>query len=450
MVRREVAGPSTLSRDAIVALDKQHVWHPYTAMEEYIASGAPLVIERAEGARLHDADGRVFLDGNASWWVAALGHRHPRLLRALARQAETLGHTSLAGVTHAPAALLARDLCAVAPLGLTRVLFSDDGSTAVEAALKIAVQFFGQNGRPEKRRFVALDGAFHGDTAGAVSLGGVEVFRRHFGALLFDVVRVASPAPADEEDGEAWRRAFAAVEELLATSAHEIAAVVVEPIVQGAAGMRAYAPRYLAALRALTARLDVLLIADEVFTGYGRTGPMWGCDHADVAPDLLCTAKGFSGGLLPMAATLASERLFDGFRGGRERALLHGHSFTGNPLGAAVAREVLAIYRDEDVLGQVARKAPRLAATVAELRGRPGVLRVRQIGMIAAVDLLPSSTRGGYLGEAGWRVYEQGLSRGALLRPLGDTAYLTPPLTISDGDLDQLCGIFVDSVRAAT
>jgi adenosylmethionine---8-amino-7-oxononanoate aminotransferase len=437
------------SRDEILALDRQHLWHPYTAFDEQ-AIRPPLVIARADGALLHDLDGRPFLDGNSSWWVAALGHRHPRLVRALAEQAAVLGHTALAGVTHEPAARLAGDLCAIAPQGLTRVLFSDDGSTAVEAALKIALQFFAQNGRPEKRRFLGFDGAFHGDTAGAVSLGGIDVFRRRFGPLLFDALRVPSPAPDDDRDVLGWERACAAVETLLARDGREVAAVVVEPIVQGAAGMRIHAPEFLMRLRQATAAHDVLLIADEVFTGYGRTGPMWACAHAGIAPDLLCTAKAFSGGLLPMAATLATERIFDGFRGGRDRALLHGHSFTGNPLGAAVAREVLAVYRDEDVLGRAARKAPRLAAAVDEVRRLPFVMRVRHIGMIAAADLAaPSPGSSGYLGDAGWRVYDEALRRGALLRPLGDTVYLAPPLTIPDEDLDRLCAIFVASVGVA-
>ncbi len=433
-----------LSRDEVLRLDRQHLFHPYGFADD---PRPPLVIAHAEGARLVDADGREYLDGNASWWVAALGHRHPRLVAALAAQAQTLGHVALAGITHEPAAALARDLVAVAPSGLTRVFFSDDGSTAVEAALKLAVQLFAQEGRPKKRRFVALEGAFHGDTSGAVSLGGVEVFRRRFGPLLFDAIHVPSPAPDDEADEVAWRRAFDAVAALVEREHEEIAGVVVEPIVQGAAGMRRYAPEYLARLRELTARRDVLLITDEVFTGYGRTGPMWACDLAGIAPDLLCTAKGFSGGLLPMAATLLTERIFDGFRGGRSRAFLHGHSFTGNPLGAAVAREVLAVYRDEDVLARAAGKARRLAAATEALRVLPSVLRVRQIGMVAAADLAPSG-QGGYLGEAGWRVYDEGLARGAVLRPLGDTVYLTPPLNIPDDDLDRLCGIWLDAVRA--
>ena len=425
------------TRDEIVALDKRHVWHPYTPMQEYMATGRPLVIARAEGARLHDVDGRTYLDGNSSWWVAGLGHNHPRLVRALTEQAARLCHASLAGVTHEPAALLAAEMAAVAPAGLSRVFFSDDGSTAVEVAAKMAVQLFHQNGQPRKRRLVALEGAYHGDTVGATSLGGVEVFRQPFGALLFDVVRVPSPA----EFGEA----FAGIERAMAAAADEIAAVFVEPIVQGAAGMRIYAPEYLARLRELCTRHDVLLVADEVFTGYGRTGPMWACDHAGIAPDLLCTAKSFSGGMLPMAATLATERVFAGFLGGRERAFMHGHSFTGNPLGAAVAREVLAVFRDEDVLARAQAKALRLRAAVEELAPRLGPERCRQIGMIAACDLGGA----GYLGGIGWRVYEEALARGAYVRPLGDTVYLAPPLNIDDGDLERLCSIFVESIRAA-
>lgn len=439
-------------RDEVVALDARHVWHPYTAMAEYERRRGPqmpLVIERAEGARLYDVDGRVYLDGNSSWWVASLGHGHPRLVRALVEQAARLCHTSLADVTHEQAARLAAELVAVAPAGLTRVFYSDDGSTAVEVAAKMAVQFFRQNGRPEKQRLVALEGAFHGDTVGAASLGGVDVFRQAFGALLFDVVRVPSPADPGAHAGTAkkpdWAAAFASMEQALRGAAHEIAAVVVEPIVQGAAGMRIYAPEYLRRLRALTDELGVLLIADEVFTGYGRTGPMWACDHAGVAPDLLCTAKGYSGGMLPMAATLATERVYAGFLGGRERAFYHGHSFTGNPLGAAVAREVLAVYRDEDVLGGIPRRAARLRALADALGRRHGDESARSLGMVLACDLGGA----GYLGDIGRRVYEEGLRRGAYIRPLGDTVYLVPPLNIDEADLDRLCGIFLDATAAA-
>jgi adenosylmethionine-8-amino-7-oxononanoate aminotransferase len=428
-------------REEIVRLDKTHVWHPYTPMDEYIARTDPFVVVRAKGARLFDADGRIYLDGNSSWYSAVLGHGHPRLLSALAKQSETLAHCSLAGTTHEPAARLAAELCAIAPKGLSRVFFTDNGSTSIEVAVKIAVQSWRQLGRPGKSRFIALEGAFHGDSIGAASLGGVEVFRRPFGSVLFDCVRVPSPA----EGGHA--RAFDAITSAIQNAPDSIAAVVVEPMVQAAAGMHIYDPAYLRELRALCTARDVLLIADEVFTGYARTGPMWACEHAGIAPDLMCIGKAFAAPL-PMAATLATERVFDTFRGGKERALYYGHTFCGNPLGAAVAREVLAVYRDEAVLGQVARKAPRIRSAFDKLASAPGVQRVRSLGMIGAADL-GGVSKAGYFGDMGWRVYDEARRRGAYLRPLGDTIYVCPPLTIDDAELDELLTIVDASVQAA-
>jgi adenosylmethionine-8-amino-7-oxononanoate aminotransferase len=449
-------------RERILQADRAHLWHPYTPMDEYIARGTPLVIERAAGARLYEADGRSLLDGNASWWVAALGHNHPRLVEAVKRQAERLCHVSLAGVTHEGAALLAEELAARCPGDLRRVFLVDDGSTAVEAAVKMCAQYWFQRGEGRKRRYLALEGAFHGETVGATSLGDVEVFRRPFAGLLFDCVRV--PAPADEG---AYRQAFEALERALARGAGELAALVLEPLVQGASGMRMYPASFLERARALCDEHRVLLVADEVFTGYGRTGRFWACDHAGVAPDLLCTAKGFSGGVLPMGAVVASERVFEGFFGGRERAFLYGHSFCGNPLGASVAREVLRIFDEERVLEGIPERARRIEETFRALGALPGVAHARSFGMIGALDLLPQaavptpSSRheeldaielkpgGGYLAQAGWRVYEEALRRGAYLRPLGNVIYTTPPLNIPLAELDELLAILADSVRAA-
>jgi adenosylmethionine---8-amino-7-oxononanoate aminotransferase len=278
---------NALSRTRIVELDKQYVWHPYTPMAEYLTQTDPLVIARAAGARLFDANGRSYLDANSSWYCAVLGHGHPRLLAALKRQADLLCHTALAGMTHEPAVRLAERLVAVAPAGLEHVFFSDDGSTAVEVALKLALQYWAQNGRPARTRFVALEGAYHGDTLGTVGLGGVELFRRPFAAAIIDCLRV----PRAESGHE---RAFDALEQLLARDADQIAAVVLEPVVQGASGMRCYAPELVARAREFTQRHDIFLVLDEVFTGYGRTGPMWASQHARILPDLMCTAKGFS------------------------------------------------------------------------------------------------------------------------------------------------------------
>ncbi len=429
-----------MDRAEIVRLDKARVWHPYTAMDDYVANVDPLVVARAKGAWLEDADGRRYLDGNSSWWVAGLGHGHPRLVRALAEQAATLAHCSLAGTTHEAGARLAEELCAIAPAGLTRVFYTDNGSTSIELAVKMAVQMWRQLGAPKKTRFVALDGAFHGDSVGAASLGGVEIFRRPFGGILFDCVRAPFP------DGDGYARAFEAMMRIVREKKDELAAVVVEPIVQGAAGMRVYDAAFLRALREACTANDVLLVVDEVFTGYARTGPMWACDHAGIAPDLMCLGKAFAS-LLPMGATLASERVFDAFRGGKDRALYYGHTFCGNPLGAALAREVLAIFRDETVVAQVARKAPMISRAFERIAGISGVERVRSIGMIGAADL--ASPDAGYLADAGWRVYEEARRRGAYLRPLGNTVYVTPPLVIDDADLDTLLGILEESVCAA-
>ena len=429
-------------RAAIVRADKRFVWHPYTPMDRYIEATQPLVIDRAEGSLLFDADGRSYIDANASWWVSTLGHNHPRLVRALARQAELLCHTSLAGVTHENAALLAEEMVAVAPAGLSRVFFSDDGSTAVEAAIKMAAQLWRNIGRPEKSRFVALDGAFHGETIGAASLGGIEVFRRPFAGVLFECLRAPFPGAED-----AYGEVFRALERLLQERGHEIAAVVLEPLVQGAAGMRMYPESYLAAARRACTESDVLLIVDEVFTGYGRTGPMWACDRAGISPDILCTAKGFSGGMLPMAATLATARVFDAFRGAPERAFFYGHSYGGNPLGAAVAREVLRVFRDEDILARAAPKAARIAEAFRAMGQLPGVTGARSLGMIGALDL---ATNADYLGGAGWRVFEEARRRGAYVRPLGDVVYVAPPVNIPDDVLDRLLGVVEASVRVAT
>jgi len=428
-------------RQRVVALDKRRVWHPYTEMRAYRAGPDPLVIVRAQGSRLFDADGRSYLDGNASWWSSTLGHAHPRLLAALARQAGALGHTALAGIAHAPAAELAEALCARAPAGLEHVFFSDDGSTAVEVALKLSLQYWAQNGRPGRRRFVALADAFHGETLGATAIGGVEAFRKPFEGALLGCSFVAPP----REPGST-QRAIDELSRTLAAQADELAAFVVEPVLQGAAGMRTYDPAFLRAARELCDRHDVFLIFDEVFTGYGRSGPMWAAQHAGVSPDLLCSAKGFTGGLLPMAATLASERIFEGFLGEASRAFYYGHTFCGHPLGAAVALEVLRVFDDERILAQAEPKAARIAAAFEAMRGLPGVAATRSLGMTGALDLAGDA---GYLARTGWRVYEQALRRGAYLRPLGNVVYVTPSLNIPDADLDALLAILRESVEAA-
>jgi adenosylmethionine-8-amino-7-oxononanoate aminotransferase len=340
------------------------------------------------------------------------------------------------------------------------VFFSDDGSTAVEVAVKMALQYFAQTkGCSRKRKLVALEDAFHGETIGAASLGGVEAFRAPFGPALFACLRIPSPAgPLGSLE------ASAALRDRFADDGDEIAAIVLEPLVQGAAGMRVYDPGFLVEVRELCSRHDVLLIADEVFTGYGRTGRMWACDHAGVTPDILCVGKGFSGGMLPMAATLATEQVFEGFYGGRSRAFLYGHSYCGNPLGAAVAREVLAVLREDDVIAQTRGKAERIAAAFHAMQALPFVSAPRALGMIGALDLqLPHGTNlgpvrdgveaeadlsgQGYLGEGGWLVYEAARRRGVFLRPLGETVYVCPPLVIGHADLERVLRVVRESIE---
>lgn len=425
-------------RERIVDADKRHLWHPYTPMGRYIDETNPIVVQRAEGARLFDYDGRSYIDANSSWWTALLGHAHPRLVRALKEQADRLCHVALGGITHAPAARLAEELAHVTPTGLDHVFFSDDGSTAVESALKMCAQFWAQNGAPERRHFLALEGAFHGDTMGAAALGGVEEFRRSVAGMLPHWVHLPSPAHDLGAATEALR-------DELAKNAERIAAVVLEPLVQGAAGMRIYPADYVREARALTSRYGVLLVLDEVFTGFGRTGRMWATDHAAVTPDVICLAKGLSGGMLPFAAVVTNKQIFDGFLGSPDRAFYYGHTFCGNPLGAAVAREVLAVYRDEEVLAGVGERSSRIAGAFDRLRELPPVKATRTLGMIGALDLRGES---GYLERGGWRVYNEALKRGAYLRPLGNVVYVAPPLNIPLDDLEELLDIVYASIRA--
>lgn len=428
---------SAQRRQEIVRRDKAFVWHPYTQMDAYEAED-PLVIARAEGVFLEDEDGKRYIDANSSWWVANLGHRHPRLCKVLREQSETLLHCSLAGTTHEHAAYLAEELLALAPAGLSRVFYSDNGSTALEVAIKASIQAWAQTGAPRKTRFVALDGAFHGDTLGVTALGGVDFFRRPFANVVMECVRAPFP------DAAGYAKAFSAISELLEREHDSIAAVVVESIVQGAAGMRFYPAEYLRDLRALCTKNDVFLVLDEVFSGYGRTGPFFACEHAGVTPDFLCIGKAFAS-VLPMAATLVTKRIDDAFRGGKDRAFYYGHTFCGHPLGAALAREVLRIYRDESILDNVAKHGKTIATAFDRLGELPGVAGVRALGMIGAADL---GTRG-YAGELGWRVYEKARARGAYLRPLGDTIYICPPLTITGTELELLLGIVRDSIEEA-
>ncbi|HEY3897269.1 MAG TPA: adenosylmethionine--8-amino-7-oxononanoate transaminase [Chthoniobacter sp.] len=419
-----------------VALDKAHLWHPFTQQRDWNAPGhEPLVLVEGQGALLRDDQGREYIDGNSSIWTNLHGHRHPKIDAAIREQLDRVAHTSFLGFTHPLAAELARELVALWPGGtLTRVFFSDDGSTAIEVALKMAAQFWQQSGQPKRTRFVAFAGAYHGDTMGASSLGGIATFHGRFSAWQFPAEHVAS------------------MEELDALDPTTIAAVVIEPLMQGAAGMRLWPVGMLAALRRWCDAHGVLLLLDEVMTGFGRTGKMFACEHEGVVPDLIALAKGLTGGYLPMAATLATERLFEAFLGGPERTLYYGHSYTANQLGCAAALASLAIFREERVLEQLALKIELFGQLLAELKQRPRVAEVRQCGFMAGIELRRTPAEPFAPGETmGARVCLAARRHGLLTRPIRDTLILMPPYCITEAQLrgalaalmaavDEVCG----------
>jgi adenosylmethionine-8-amino-7-oxononanoate aminotransferase len=403
---------------------------------------APLAVVGGEGAYLVDAEGRRILDGISSWWVNIHGHAHPRLNAALAAQAERLEHVLFAGCTHEPGALLAEELVARAPAGLERVFYSDDGSTAVEVALKMAWQAWRNRGETRRDLFVALAHAYHGDTFGAMAAGGVAAFHQVFAPLFCTVRRAHAPRclaePGVAEGGRCSQGCAGTVEEILAREGERVAAVLVEPMVQGAGGMLVHPPEFLRGVAAAARRHGVPWIADEVFTGFGRTGRMFACEHAAVAPDLMCVSKALTGGYLPLAATLATESIYQAFLSDeRGRALLHGHSFTANPLACAVARESLRLFDETRCLERVAALERRFAARLAALAGHRAVAATRGLGAIAALELR-AGEGGGYLSDLGPHLAARFLARGLLLRPLGDVIYFLPPYVVSDEDVERV------------
>ena len=405
----------------LAALDQQVTWHPFTQMAEW----SPLVIDRGQGSWLFDVDGKRYLDGVASLWCNVHGHANPRLDRALRDQLAKLAHSTFLGLSHEPGIRLAAALVDVAPAGLTRVFYSDSGSTAVEIALKQSFQYWQLRGRPKKQRFLRLGDAYHGDTLGAVGVGGIELFHRIFGPLLVQSIAIPSPAGTD---GSA---ALARLESELANRAYEIAAFVVEPLVQGAAGMFVHPKGFLAAAAALCRQYGVHLIADEVATGFGRTGTMFACEQESVVPDFLCLAKGISGGYLPLAATLSTEEIYSAFLGARAelKHFFHGHTYTANPLACAVGLESLALLR-ESTLANAQARIPELAAALDRMRSVPGVRAIRQCGMMAGIELAPIEGR-----ALGVEVCERARAHELILRPLGDVLVWMPPLSISSDEI---------------
>ncbi|HEX8103846.1 MAG TPA: adenosylmethionine--8-amino-7-oxononanoate transaminase [Solirubrobacteraceae bacterium] len=412
---------------ALAAADRAHVWHPFTQQRAWAAE-PPVMIERGEGTTLYDTDGRAYIDGVSSLWCTVHGHRHPVIDAAIRAQLDRVAHSTMLGLSHPGAVQLAERLIDIAPAGLNRVFYSDNGSTAAEVALKMAFQHFQHRGERERTGFICLRDAYHGDTIGSVSVGGIELFHSLFRPLLFDAWHA--------EPGD-----VAHMRALLEAHGEKVAAVMLEPLVQGAAGMIVHPPGYLRAVRDLCDEFGVLLICDEVATGFGRTGTMFACQQEGVSPDLLCVAKGITGGYLPLAATLTTEAVYESFLGepSEARTFFHGHTYTGNPLACAAALATLDVFESERTLERLAPKIALLGELLDSLVAPLApVAEIRRRGTMTGIDL------GGFAPpeeRLGHQVTLAARRRGAIVRPLGDVVVLMPPLAIEEGELRRLVEI---------
>jgi len=423
-----------------------HLWHPFT--QEGV-DPPPLSIRSGKGVFIETQDGRQILDAISSWWVNIHGHSHPAIAQAVAEQAARLEHVLFAGFSHEPAEELAARLGKIVPAPLRHVFFSDDGSTAVEVALKLALQYWKNSGRPRKQKIVALENAYHGDTVGAMSVSDDSPFTAAFDSLRIPVLRTHSAycahCPVGLTRATCQIECLNKLERMLSEQRDEIAVVIVEPLLQGAGGMIVHPEEFLSGVRRLTAAHDVLLIADEVLTGFGRTGRMFACERAAVVPDLMCVAKGLTGGFLPLAATFATERIHGAFTGGdRARAFFHGHSYTANPIACAAANASLRIFENEPVFERIAAIEKVHAARLPAFAPHPSVADVRHIGTVAAIELkVPDA---GYLSSLRPRLYKYFLGRGVLLRPLGNVVYILPPYVITPDQLNFVYDVIQDSL----
>ncbi len=434
----------------LVARDRRYLWHPYTQM---LTAPPPLPIVRGQGVYLYTEDGRRLLDGISSWWVNIHGHSHPKLTEALLRQAQELEHVIFAGCTHRPAVELAEQLVALLPPGLTRIFYSDDGSTAVEVALKMALQYWWNRGEKQRHTLVALHYAYHGDTFGAMSVSEASVFTEPFAPLLFRVRRAHAPycyrCPLGLTRPTCQIACLGDLERVLAEEGDRVAAVIIEPMLQGAGGMIVWPAEFLAGVRRLCDRFGVLLIADEVLTGFGRTGHMFACEHAGVRPDIMCLSKALTGGYLPLGVTATTEAVYEAFLSpDRRRTFFHGHSYTANPLACAVALASLELLRTEGTLSRVIALEKQLRARLEPMRAFPHVGDVRVLGGVGILELVrdkQTKEAEGYLDRIGPMLSAEFLRRGLLLRPLGNVLYFMPPYVISESEaewaLDQIADV---------
>jgi adenosylmethionine---8-amino-7-oxononanoate aminotransferase len=421
------------------------IWHPFTHLH---LDPAPLKVVRAKGCYLYTEDGRPILDAISSWWVNLHGHCHPHISQGIAAQTATLDHVLLAGFSHPAVEQLSEKLRRFVPAPMDHVFYSDNGSTAVEVALKLAVQYWRNVGRPGKKGIVALEHAYHGDTVGAMAVGAESVFNEAFASMCFPVQRVQSAyclrCPVGKRRSECSIDCLASLSRMLESNSGEIAAVIVEPLLQGAGGMIVHPVEFLQGIRKLCTEHDVLLIADEVLTGFGRCGKMFACDLAGVAPDLMCLSKGITGGFLPLGATLCTDRIHEQFIG-EQRTFFHGHSYTGNPMACAAARANLEIFETENVFERIDAIASSHQGHLQRISSHPRVDEVRQIGSVAAIELKAEDH--GYSSNLRARLYKYFLDRGVLLRPLGNVVYILPPYVITLEELDHIYGVIGEALE---
>jgi adenosylmethionine-8-amino-7-oxononanoate aminotransferase len=447
-----------MSNADLAKRDLSVLWHPCTQMKDH--ERLPVIpIRSGKGVWLEDYEGKRYLDAISSWWVNLFGHCNPRINAALAGQLETLEHVLLAGFTHEAVTTLSERLVEITPAGLTRCFYADNGSSAVEAALKMSFHSWLNRGKPNKTRFVTLENSYHGETLGALAVGNVELYRQTYHPLLMETFTAPSPDCYLREPGESWHdysgRQFEKMEQLLAAHADEICAVIIEPLVQCAGNMRMYDPVYLQLLRDACDRYEVHLIADEIATGFGRTGTLFACEQAGISPDLMCLSKGLTGGYLPLSVVLTGDSIYDCFYHDYRdmKAFLHSHSYTGNPLGCRAALATLDIFRDDNVIENNKPLAAAMRTATAHLAEHPHVSEVRQTGMIVAIEMCKdkhSRTPYPWQERRGLRVYRYGLEKGVLLRPLGNVIYLMPPYVISADEINLAASVAAEGIALAT
>ncbi len=431
--------------------DKQYVWHPFTQMKDWV-KGDPLIIESGKGNTLIDSDGHSYLDGVSSLWTNVHGHQKKEIDQAIQKQLKKIAHSTLLGLSNIPSIKLAKELIQIAPKGLTKVFYSDNGSTAVEVALKMAYQYWQHIGPGSSRtKFIGFKEAYHGDTIGSVSVGGVELFHHAFKPLLFDVIRFASPYFFKNQPEVLLDQ----IEKEIIREKNKIIGIVMEPLIQGAAGMLTHPKGFLRSIRNLCDRYNLLLIVDEVATGFGKTGKMFACENENVSPDLMAIAKGISGGYLPLAATLVKEKIYQAFLGEQHqfKTFFHGHTYTGNPLACAAGLASFKIFKKENVLKKLQKKIQIFKEGLKLFSKLPHVVEIRQCGVMIGIDLVKNkSPRKDYLPEEkiGIRVCQEARKRGVILRPLGNVIVLMPPLSIQHNEIKKLLGSTYHAIRAVT